>query len=273
MRAGAHRVLLYDSAIVTPGVLVRQPYVDADLGSSKASALAARLKAIDPTASIEPHFEDVLSGPLEREDWHDGADVVIDATASVAVQSKLERARRLHHQDTTVITTIIGRTAQHGIATISFPAHSGAGADTLRATKLACARTPRLRSFLREFWPDPPRTDFFQPEPGCSSPTFQGSGAEVNALAANLLTSVARDLAAPLDGDTAVVHLLALPPARHSGPRNARLSWGPAVTMSDASGHFEIRIADASRREILAWTKSAERRLPDMSETGGVLFG
>jgi predicted acylesterase/phospholipase RssA len=273
LRAGAHRVLLYDSVIVTPGVLVRQPFVDADLGSSKASALAARLKAIDPAASIEPHFEDVLSGPLERENWHDGADVVIDATASVAVQSKLEQARRLHPQNTTVVTTIVGHTAEHGIATISFPAHSGAGADTLRATKLACATTPHLRSFLQEFWPDPPRTDFFQPEPGCSSPTFQGSAAEVNALAANLLTSVARDLAAPPEADTAVTHLLALPGATHRGPRNARLGWTPAVTMSDATGRFELRIADACRRGIHAWAKSAERRLPEMSETGGVLFG
>jgi predicted acylesterase/phospholipase RssA/molybdopterin/thiamine biosynthesis adenylyltransferase len=273
LRAGAHRVLLYDSATVTPGVLVRQPYGDNDLGSGKATALAARLKAIDPTASIEPHFENVLSGPLEREGWHDGADVVIDATASVAVQSKLERARRLDHQDTTVITTIIGHTAQHGIATISFPGHSGAGADTLRATKLACARTPRLRGFLQEFWPDPPRTDFFQPEPGCSSPTFQGSGAEVNALAANLLTSVAGDLAAPPETDTAVAHLLALPAAPHPGSRAARLSWTPALTMADAAGRFELRIAEVGRREILAWTKSAERRLPPMSETGGVLFG
>jgi predicted acylesterase/phospholipase RssA len=273
LRAGAHRVLLYDSATVTPGVLVRQPYVDADLGRSKASALSARLKAIDPAASIEPHFEDVLSGPLEREDWHDGADVVIDATASVAVQSKLEQARRLHPQNTTVVTTIVGHTAEHGIAAISFPAHSGAGADTLRATKLACASAPHLRGFLQEFWPDPIRTDFFQPEPGCSSPTFQGSGAEVNALAANLLTSVARDLAAPPEANTAVAHLLALPGTAHRGPRTARLGWAPALTMPDATGRFELRISDVCRREILTWAKSAERRLPEMSETGGVLFG
>jgi predicted acylesterase/phospholipase RssA/molybdopterin/thiamine biosynthesis adenylyltransferase len=273
LRAGARRVLLYDSATVTPGVLVRQSYVDADLGSAKASALAARLKAIDTTASIEPHVENVLSGPLEREDWHDGADIVIDATASVAVQSKLERVRRLHRQDTTLVTTIIGHTAQHGIATVSFPTHTGAGADTLRATKLTCARTPRLRGFLQEFWPDPPRTDLFQPEPGCSNPTFQGSAAEVNALAANLLTAVARDLAAPPERDTAVAHLLASPGTPHRGPRDVRLGWPPALTMTDATDRFELRIAEACRREILAWTKSAERRLPDLSETGGALFG
>lgn len=273
LRAGAHRVLLYDSAVVTPGVLVRQPFSDNDLGAAKANVLAARLRTIDPTASVEAHFADVLSGPLGREDWHDGADIVIDATASVAVQAKLERMRRLHPRDVTVITALVGHTAQHGIATIAFPDHSGGGADTLRASKLACARAPHLRGFLEEFWPASPRVDLFQPEPGCSSPTFRGSGAEINALAASLLASAARDISVPPDGSTAVTHLLALPGAEHRGPREARLHWPRALVMADASGRFEIRISQAASKEIIAWIKSGERRLLTMSETGGILFG
>ena len=274
LRAGARRILLYDSARVTPGVLVRQPYTDESLGTPKATALQSRLEAIEPTVAVESHVGNILTGPLERDDWHDGAEIVIDATASATVQAKLELVRREYPQDTTLITVIIGHTAQHGIATVALPEHSGAGADTLRATKLACARDSRLRGFLQEFWPDPPRTDIFQPEPGCSTPTFRGSGAEVSALAANLLTSVAGDLCAPLEHDTAVVHLLALPIAtEHHGSSSARLAWPAALTITDSTGRFEVRISPPVLREIQAWISAGHRRLEPMSETGGVLFG
>ncbi|HYM55255.1 MAG TPA: patatin-like phospholipase family protein, partial [Solirubrobacteraceae bacterium] len=259
---------------VTPGVLVRQPYSDENLGTPKATALRARLEEIDPTVTIESNVRDILTGPLERNDWHDGADILIDATASGIVQAKLERIRRQRPQDATLITIIIGHTAQHGIATLALPEHTGAGADTLRATKLTCARNTRLRGFLREFWPDPPRTDIFQPEPGCSTPTFRGSGAEVSALAASLLTSVAGDLSTLPTHDTEVAHLLALPTAnKHPGSSSARLTWPAALTIADSTGRFEVRISPPVLREIRAWISAGHRRLGRLSETGGVLFG
>ena len=273
LRAGSNRLVLYDNANVNPGILVRQPYTDADVGLRKVNVLADRLRAIEPSASIETHVRNVLTGPLEREDWNDGADVVIDATAAVAVRSKLERVRRANPTNATLVTTIIGHTAGHGIAAIAFPQHTGAGEDILRATKLSCTKTPRLRGFLEEFWPNPPRSDLFQPEPGCSSPTFQGSCAEVQALASSLLTSVAVELCSVPVDESAVAHLLALPSAHHPGPPTARLAFTPALTMPDASDRFEIRLSEAARREILAWRAAAERRLSLMSETGGLLFG
>jgi tRNA A37 threonylcarbamoyladenosine dehydratase len=47
-RAGIGRLVLYDCDVVTPGVLVRQPYCDQDIGVGKAYALRDRLLAIDP---------------------------------------------------------------------------------------------------------------------------------------------------------------------------------------------------------------------------------
>jgi predicted acylesterase/phospholipase RssA len=273
LRAGARRIVLYDNSIVTPGVLVRQPYTDDDLGSPKATALRERLEKIDPTVTLESHVANVATGPLDRDDWHDDAEIVIDATASVIVQAKLERTRRDHPQDIALITAVIGHTAQHGIATIALPDYTGAGADTLRATKLACARNSRLRGFLQEFWPNPPRTDAFQPEPGCSTPTFRGSGAEVNALAGSLLSSVASELSEPPEHDTAISHLIALPLIEHPGASAARLAWPAALTIPDYTGRFEVRISPPVLREIQAWTAAGQRQLEPMSETGGVLFG
>lgn len=272
VRAGASEVILYDYATVHPGVIVRQPFLDQDIGDAKARVLADRLGRIYPSTPVGAHVQDITTGPLSRANWHDEADIVIDATASAAVRSKLERVRRLHPQDVTVITAIIGHTAEHGVITIAGSTYTGAGADCLRATKLACARSPRLRGFLHEFWPDPPRTDLFQPEPGCSSPTFRGSGAEAVSLAATLLTAAAAELERA-NNAAAVAHLVALPTAKHDGARTARLELLPAVVLDSSDHNLDVRVSDAATRQIAAAIESARRRLGPDHETGGVLFG
>ena len=45
-RAGVAALHLVDNGLVTPGILVRQPYGDADVGQPKARSLAARLATI-----------------------------------------------------------------------------------------------------------------------------------------------------------------------------------------------------------------------------------
>lgn len=274
VRAGAASVILYDNATVHPGVLVRQPFIDDDLGRAKAVVLTDRLERIFPDAAVGYQVRNVLTDPLERADWHDGANVLIDATASTTVRAKLERVRRRHPQAVTIITALVGHTAEHGLATIAGPTYTGAAADALRATKLACVRSPRLVGFLEEFWPDPPRAEHFQPEPGCSSPTFRGSGAEATALAGVLLTAVASELAEAAAGSpTAVAHLVALPTVEHGGARNARLALPAATVLPDADQRFEVRLGRAAAAQMRAGSESARCRLGPDPETGGVLFG
>jgi hypothetical protein len=93
-RAGAAKITLYDKDIVTPGVLVRQPYTSAQIGTAKARCLADRLREVVPTGlDLEAHAMNVFR-PLSGPNWHEGADILIDATASAAVRLKLEEARR-----------------------------------------------------------------------------------------------------------------------------------------------------------------------------------
>ena len=67
----------------------------------------------------------------------------------------------------------------------------GLSVDLDRRSRLMLARTPSGQTFLEEFWPtDAARRQPFQPEPGCSSPTFRGSFADVLALVAPM-TNVA----------------------------------------------------------------------------------
>jgi predicted acylesterase/phospholipase RssA len=272
VRAGVGKLILYDKAAVAPGVLVRQPFSDEDIGESKARVLAQRLKRIRPRdLDLEVHARNVLSSVLEREDWHDGAQIVIDATASSAVSVKLERARRINSQPAAIVSVIIGHTAQQVLAVLAPAGYSGAGADVMRQVKLACGHKPPMRDFLQEFWPDPPRASVFRPEPGCSDPTFVGSGAEVAGLAAHALTRIASELTAS-DGESAVAQLATLD-TDSGGPREARLFFPPAQRIIEALTDFEVRISPSVAIGLRAAIAAAAREVGPRSETGGLLFG
>ena len=234
-RGGVARLILYDKGVVAPGIWVRQPYTDAEISCPKAQLLRDRLLTIRPDLDVVVRTEDVLSSALASDDWSDSADVVIDATASQAVATMLERVRRLRPKPTTLVSMLVGHRAERSIVAIAHPQASGAPADVMRRAKLGCAARRELRGFLDEFWPDPPREDAFQPEPGCSDATFRGSGAEVVALAASMLQAAARELAAP-DSNPAVAWLTALPGTQHSGQREVRLSWPADIVVRDGLG-------------------------------------
>ena len=287
-RAGARKLILYDNASVAPGILVRQPFTDAEIGRNKARVVAKHLTAIRPRdLEVEVRSRNVLRTALEREDWHDGADVVIDATASLAVATKLERVRRMHPQEAEIVSMIVGHTAHHALAAVVPPGYSGAGADVMRQVKLACGRRRELRGFVAEFWPDPARTRIFQPEPGCSDPTFTGSGAEVAALAATMLARVAADLAGAARGAgergegkgecgirarDAVGHLVTIAP-EHRGLREARLTFPPAHVVPDAGHDTEVRLANTAHVAMASWIVRSAREAGPRTETGGLLFG
>jgi predicted acylesterase/phospholipase RssA len=272
-RAGVAGLVLYDNDIVTPGILVRQPFTAADIGMWKVKALSARLLAIRPDLTIAAKPQNVLNGSLAGESWHDDADIVIDATASALVRLKLEMLLATENVERrTVIGMLFGHTAERSIATVAPAGYSGGTEDVLRRTKIACAGTRHLRGFADEFWPTEPRTQHFQPEPGCSDVTFRGSGAEVAALAAELLHAVSTELVAKSTSQ-ASAHMFALPAADHDGWRSARLSWEPAITLADGVGDYQLRLAPEALAEIRGWVARNDRALDPASETGGVLHG
>lgn len=132
-RAGAVRVVLHDNAIVTPGVLVRQPFDDADVGRPKAEALADKLRTVraaDPGFEAIPIVSNVLTTALNSNDWTDGTDVVIDCTASRSVRVKLEKVRKDNPiVRAIIISMIVSREATHGLAVVATADHSGGPAD------------------------------------------------------------------------------------------------------------------------------------------------
>ncbi|WP_275001712.1 ThiF family adenylyltransferase [Promicromonospora iranensis] len=206
-RAGASKVTVCDTGIVTGGLLVRQNYTDHDIGASKAERLAERLRAIAPSASIESHGN---LGDDELQKIATSANLIVDATINRVVTRRLEsistdpdRAAVIAQVATDVGTGSLGLAMIHGRKT----------QESVLETDMRVGRAVERELALepyRVFWNDPEPGDEFVPTRGCSLPTFHGSAVDLAGVAATLTNLIAPHLKDHASG----THLVALP---HSG--------------------------------------------------------
>lgn len=278
VRAGISGLTVLDSGIVTPGILVRQPYGYADIGSAKAKALAERLNTISRAPVVTRVIGDAVSTVLDADFDPASFDMIIDAAADVGVRAALERAR-WQHRDAwpPVVTMTIGHRADRGLVTVSRAGATGAGHDVLRRVALR-ARGPEARTWgdvADDFFPDPPRTEMFFPEPGCSAPTFVGSAAEVSALASRMLTEALRALAADgaLYGAMTAVAVRQASAAVRGADATSVLTWDNDFVCIDPETGYEIRVAAEALREMRIETRRGARVRGPAVETGGMLLG
>ncbi|MEU3616892.1 ThiF family adenylyltransferase [Streptomyces sp. NPDC006872] len=211
-RAGAAHITLCDPSVVTGGLLVRQNYLEPDIGAAKAAALADRLRSINDSLTV-----DVADGmlPEDTEQIMAEADVVIDATVSRAIGQFLDILAQTPHRKATLAQFATDtRTGTLGILTVSAP-RTTQGPYTLDALAGASVLDDPHLELYHPLWQDAERGDELVPTRGCSVPTFHGSSADLAAVAATLTTFLGMHLAAPTSG----THLVALPHA-HSGPHH-----------------------------------------------------
>ena len=271
VRAGAARLVIYDNARIKPGVLIRQPYEDLEVGYYKANALELRMQRIRPDLVIEANVADVRHAALNRVDWHDNVDIVFDATASRAVLAKLEWTRKIHFQRVPIASLVLGPRAEKGMVLVTGAGHSGGPFDVCRSAKLRLLRDRRGQTFLEDFFPESPARPF-QPEPGCSEPTFVGSYSDVATLTHMMLNAVpdilgsigpseaeARFYGALLDQQNSVTYL-----SYRIGGR--LLSVDPANT-------FEIRISQNAWLQMQRHVDHSAWHFGQRVETGGIILG
>jgi hypothetical protein len=212
VRAGAKRVVLCDHGIVSGGLLVRQNFVEADVGNTKVEGLAQRLRSISDKVEVVvreamvPATEDVAE-----------ADLIIDATVSVAISRILDSFAALDPRPALAQVAVDIRTGTLGIMTVSMP--------PLRVGPLTIDRkagTQVLSDGAHEafhcLWRTSASGHEIIPTRGCSAPTFHGSAADLAGVAASL-TSI---LGAHLGAGTAIsgTHLISLPHGE-AGPLRA----------------------------------------------------
>ncbi|TQN44072.1 integrative and conjugative element protein (TIGR02256 family) [Blastococcus colisei] len=287
VRAGGSDVTVIDNGVITPGILVRQPYMDRDIGRPKALVLAERLRLIYPgcypgyrvTGGSQNAVGYVSRLPAEGDDRFD---LIIDATADAAVRSALER-RRATTSGTwpALLTVLVGHRARRGVIAVSRAGASGGGDDVLRRLGIAARSThaTQLADVATDLYPSSPRTDVFLPEPGCSAPTFTGSHVESTALAAALLSAGLDALAGRLPGApclpmaAAAIRLEPTDDDAHGATGTTWVGWPEDCVQSTVDGAFQVRVSQTALGTIRAEVRRGARlRGPDI-ETGGMLLG
>lgn len=271
VRAGAARVVVRDESQVSPGILVRQPYTDADIGRPKAEVLADRLRRVQPSCEVEGVVGNILEGPLREGRLAEDVDLVIDATASNLVLTRIEEVWRQHPEARgTVASVVIDRGAERLLAVVVKKEHTGGPLDLVRRMKLAACAEPRLVSYLDSFFPTTPRAAF-QPEPGCSDATFIGSAAD-SALLASMATNYLGETMQN-DAPTARGCFAASPSAASPAEPTIERTFLRDLVFVDPQTNYETRLEPSVWRTIEAWKEESRRRRGEDVETGGILFG
>ncbi|MCA9469770.1 MAG: ThiF family adenylyltransferase, partial [Nitrospira sp.] len=271
-RAGVRKLTLRDHGLVTPGILVRQPYTYRDIGKQKVEALKEKLLSINPDLEISEYYSDIVY-ELGKPDfvWSDGADVVIDATASQLVRMRLETVWNSANQPhIPVASLMVDQTATHLMTGIAQGHFSGATWDLFRKAKLELLRDSMYLPFADSFFPngDDIRKPF-QPEPGCSEPTFIGSSADSAGLAGIGLNLIATAVSTDSPGGTVQFF-----------SQNSNQSRLPAPTIftfkSDMIFYatpYTVRISPDALSELCAVINQNRRIRGKNIETGGLIWG
>lgn len=277
VRAGIASVRLYDKSGVAPGLLVRQNFNHRQIGYTKCSATSVNLRFINPSIDIEDHYVDIIKILQENPNSIFDADVVINATASVRVATSIEKIFvDMNLTRPPIISMVVSHHAEYGLVTYAVNAVTGVVIDLDRRTKIALANMSKGQEFLNQFWPrSSEKAKLFQPEPGCSDPTFVGSAADVFGLSASLLNIASRWLA---ETGAAYAHagVLRAPHITQCKQLQSGLlefAWPSDQYMLDKRHSFQIRLAPNVPRDLKGWIKASERKFGRNVETGGLLFG
>lgn len=273
VRAHAATIRLVDCASVKPGVLVRQRYADADIGRAKADALKERLKATGLPCVVTSEYADLGHAALTRFGLGE-FDIVIDATASTTVTHRIERELANLSLPIPLLTMTVSASANDGCVMVRMPNFEGGPHGLVRQAKLEAHARHGRHPLVKAFWPEPGAQRVFQPEPGCSEPTFVGSAADIDFHAAALLNLGLKQMAT-LRAEEASMDLITAPWVDRGAQKETHLCFvfpGHAAQKEQRHG-YSVRLAANAAKGMEAAIRRITREKSKLFETGGLIFG
>lgn len=273
LRSGAAKLHLIDYGIVKPGILVRQRFADSDIGSAKANALQAHLQAIGLECTVTADTCNLANQAVPRFDFKEW-DLVIDATASASVSHRIEEELKVQSVPIPMLSMSVSAAAENGSVLVKMPQYHGGPHHIARQAKLEAFARNAGHQLVKAFWPEPEKMKVFQPEPGCSEPTFIGSAADIDHHAAGLL-NIGLSRIKGLAPDEASLDLIAASWLRQDDSKRDKLSY----TLKDYTRHSEQRHGyTVLRSDVAALDMTTELRRIGRTrsvkiETGGLIFG
>jgi molybdopterin/thiamine biosynthesis adenylyltransferase len=192
-RAGVRRFVLVDHDIVTPGNRVRHELDLADAGRSKTTALADRLRRIDPWCEVEErthrlgHINAPMLGGIQASDDEvaqllGGVDLIVNTTADSAAGHHCSKLAR--QEGRTALHAWVGPGAWGGRVLIQreAPERSGCTECLARWQEDPAVGNGATAVEVPELVADPAPQEVI--ERGCADPSFTGPGFELTAAAA-----------------------------------------------------------------------------------------
>ena len=270
IRAGVSKLRLVDYSAISPGILVRQQFRHYQVGYSKQSGLAVQLKTINPNADIDHEFANLSRGwpdALPLEDF----DLVIDTTASRRVASALQDDLSPLKVTPPILRCAIDGKASLGIANLKMPRSQFGPSDLVRQSKLAASDSTRLNEFARSFWPPEQQEPGFQPEPGCSEPTFVGSAADIAFFASSFFNFAARALD-QATADAASAFFVSAPDGSKTMASHV-VDLGSANPAVEALHGYRVLVSPNAKKAIESEIRTNARIGSPRNETGGLLLG
>jgi hypothetical protein len=268
-RASPDLLTIVDNAIVKPGLLARQNYTLEDIGSAKSIALARRLHAMVPEGRVQDFRQEAHAFLVEDLNRTASYDVIIDCTASSILQMKMERDWiTLSGNIRLLLSFVIDGTANRCIGVMSGPRSAdGPWSAYLRLKYKLCIEGSR-DEIIQSFYAPAAIKALFQPEPGCSDPTFSGSAIDVSRLAGSAINVFAQQQ--PSDNQT-LGFAFTLPGAVAMASFLDVFSLPGVQTI--LAGNYRVLISDKALNQARAAVRQNARIRSGRHETGGLLWG
>jgi proteasome lid subunit RPN8/RPN11 len=273
LRSGVSKLHLVDFGIVKPGILVRQRFADSDIGSVKAHALRARLQAIGLRGDVTSGEDNLAKQALSLFDLKEW-DFVIDATASASVAHRIEVELKAQNIPIPMLSMSVSASSENGSVLVKMPQYSSGPHHIARQAKLKAFAKDADHSLVNAFWPPRETIKVFQPEPGCSAPTFIGSAADIDHHAAGLL-NLGLFRVKSLASNEASLDLVAAPWLREHEVEQHRLSYKfkDYVRYGEQNHGYTVLRSEVAAIDIASELKRIARTRSDKIETGGLIFG
>jgi hypothetical protein len=269
-RARPDMIHVVDNGVVKPGVLARQNFELQDIGSNKADALVRRLRAISyGCGDIVAHNHEAHAFVTENVTRLKDYDVVFDCTASSIFQMKLERDwERFSRHSPLFVSLVVDAQSRHCLCVVIPKESTGGVWDAYLSLKRRLCIDGNRPEITTAFYSELSAEQMFQPEPGCSDPTFVGSTADVTGLVSGALNVALCKLGT--ENFSTGIALSAPDAARHAGaPECVKL---PQFYQTLA-GEYRVRIALSAFAQARAWVSQNNRSRSSDHETGGLLWG
>lgn len=269
VRTNPSLIDLVDNSRVKPGLIVRQNYTLDDIGSPKATALSRKLSSLTMSTTVQDFNREAHDFLIEKRDEIGNYDIVLDCTASSIFQMKIERDwEKFGGRTPPIISLVIDAKAKRCLATV-LNVDSGCGiwSAYVQLKHRICLEGTR-KDIISSFYSDRATRDLFQPEPGCSDPTFSGSMADVTSLVSTVL-----NLSMTHIGTGAPPIGLAFSSPEKDGNPSKLDEFQTEVLRVTRVGEYKVYISPRIFREAHAWVMQNNRKRSARHETGGLLWG